>query len=237
MKKNLLIAAAAIASLQVANASKSFDGFYLGAQAALNSSKTKGSITDASMVTGINSVGGSTSGNKRANGFLYGLYAGYGKNLNGLYVGGELSISGDATKHKATAANYVRNTVTTQKNAQYKRGVILGLAPRFGYVFGENLAYIKTGIEISRDKASLTSVSTSSGGTTSLPTLNANKTAVVFTPGVGYERAIGNLLLRAEYTYNAGKKMIINNNTSPVTNYAQVSYSDNRFALGLAYKF
>jgi opacity protein-like surface antigen len=101
----------------------------------------------------------------------------------------------------------------------------------------QNLVYIKTGFEVSRDKATMTESETKSGVALTESPISANKTSIVFAPGAGYERAMGNYLFRFEYTYNAGKKITINDNTPPITGVGEVSYSDNRFAFGVAYKF
>lgn len=239
MKKILLATTlmAATAFAANADASKSFNGAYLGAQAGFVKSKTKSQITNEQLVTLVSTRNLSSNINKSSNGFLYGTYFGYGRNLDGFYIGGEMSILSDTAKRTVNATGTDGANDTYTSNVKYKRGIAFGFAPRMGYVFGDNLVYVKPGFEISRDKATLNMSETTANVTTVDPTVSKSKTAFVFTPAFGYERAMGNIILRAEYTYNPGNKITIKDNNAPITAIGDVSYKDHRFAIGAAYKF
>lgn len=248
MKKFLLVSAT-IASVSVtANAtSTAFNGFYVGAGVGGVRSKTK---TDVSETTNnsmnyvglLKNRGIFINTNNTSNGFLYGIYTGYGENLNDFYVGAELSISGDfASRHinLANAADPVYSERNYEAKIKYKRGISFGIAPRVGYVFGNNLIYIKPGFDIIHDKFTATY-----NGTNSIsPSRNISvsesirKTNIVITPAFGYERALGRIIFRGEYSYNPGKKIAISTDNIRVSGYANASCSDHRLMLGVAYKF
>lgn len=244
MKKILLATTIMATTAFAANAaSTAFNGAYLGAQAGFVKSTTK---------TSAKTTIGTTYASKKSSGSIFGLYTGYGQNFNGFYFGGEASLLGDFTKRKVSETADVEQNVASilytgtvavrgTETVRYKRGIILGLAPRFGAVFGDNLIYIKPGIEISRDKATTVTSGTVTGngidGAGNPKSINENvntsvsksKTNVVFTPAFGYERAMGKVLFRAEYTYNPGGKITSDGD--------KISYKDHRFAIGAAYKF
>jgi len=243
MKKTLLATTILAATAFAANAaSTSFNGAYLGAQAGYVQSNTKTSGMDSIIKGILDEYDVAPTMNKKSKGLLFGVYAGYGKNLNGFYIGGEMSILGDTAKRTINQYNWTmpngfgNHTMTVK----YKRGIVFGLAPRMGFVFGENLIYVKPGIEISRDKSTITETTTLNrtfviSGTTFVPgtyidTVSKTKTNITFAPAIGYERAMGKVLLRAEYTYNCGGKISDEHG-------GKVSYSDNRFVIGAAYKF
>ena len=81
------------------------------------------------------------------------------------------------------------------------------------------------------------SATPSGSSTISSSTVSASKRNIALTPAVGYEKSLGPLLLRTEYTYNRGKKIGINSNSAPVTELGNVAYKDHRFAVGAAFKF
>ncbi|MES2608301.1 MAG: hypothetical protein V4544_06200 [Pseudomonadota bacterium] len=248
MKKLLLVSTVMAAVSITANAtSTGFNGFYVGAGAGGVRSKTKTEVNETTndlMNTAgfLKSIGMHFNTNNTSNGLLLGLYAGYGKNLNNFYVGGELSILGDfANRH----INLLNNADPIHSEQHYeakiknKRGIAFGVAPRFGYVFGNNLIYIKPGFEVSRDQATVTY-----NGTNSVrPDRNVSvsesvrKTNIVFTPAFGYEKALGRILVRGEYSYNPGKKIFIPTDDGHISGYANASYSDHRLMIGVAYKF
>ena len=232
MKIILLASTALITTTLLATADEgSFSGGYAGVQTGVTISNTKLSVTNERAVNILNSGSASTKTNKNSTGLLYGAYGGYGLTLNNFYVGGEASIMGDTTKRSmnqsASAAGGSYNATSN-----FKRGIAFGIAPRFGYVFGDNMVYVKPGIEISKDKATAT-YSFNGGANT---TVSARKTNVALTPAAGFERAVGKVLFRGEYTYDRGKKMGINGG-APVAEVANISYTDHRFAIGAAYKF
>lgn len=207
MKKSLLALSLAVSSVAVAQANTSaFNGFYLGATTGLDlrSTETKVEASDYKK-------------SKRKSGLVYGAYTGYGRNTNGFYLGAELSV-GSSTTNKDTSHTVTAVDVKTK----YNRGVVFGLAPRVGAVFAKDfLGYVKLGLEYSRDKGE-----SSVAGT---KTSSKNKNKVVFAPGLGLEKAFGQILTRIEYTYNCGSKVSIGDD--------RVSYKENRIQAGVAYRF
>ena len=217
MRKLLLIATLMAAASVTAHAtSTAFNDFYVSVGVGGVRSKAKTDLTETTN-NSINGVGLLkarglfVNTNNTSNGFLCGIYTGYGENLNDFYIGGELSISGDFANRHVNLVNDADPQFPArhyEAKIKYKRGIAFGVAPRFGYVFGNNLIYIKPGFEISRDQATATY-----NGTNSIsPKRNVSvsestrKTNIVFTPAVGYEKALGRILLRGEYSYNPGKK-------------------------------
>lgn len=243
MRKLLLLSAVMVAASVTAYATSSaFNGFYVGAGAGGVRSKTK---TDTSQAFDdwVNNRFPSKK-NKISNDLILGLYTGYGKSLNDFYIGGEISITGDFSKRTVSLvkANDPQDPpVSYDLNTKYVRGLIISLSPRFGYIFGNNLIYIKPGIEISRDKASAAYHYTNTAINAAIPKLSysasTSKTNIVFTPAFGYERVCGPIIMRGEYTYNPGKKISIQSNVTAISTYNNASYSEHRFIVGIAYKF
>ena len=217
MKKFLLVSAAIAAVSVTANAtSTAFNGFYVGAGAGGVRSKTKTDVTETSnnSVGDLKIMGIPITTSKISNGFIYGIYTGYGRNVNDFYIGGEISITGDSVNRQfnlVNAADPVYPEQNYEGKIKYKRGITFGVAPRFGYVSGNNLIYIKPGFEMSRDQATATYNGTNSAHPDANVSVSASarKTNIVFTPAFGYEKALGRILLRGEYSYNPGKKISI----------------------------
>ena len=239
MRKILLVSTVMAAASFTAHAtSNAFDGFYIGAGVGGVRSKTKTDVVNS----WISSIDVSVTPSKTSNGFLFGLYSGYGRSLNNFYIGGEISIVGDsANRHvnlvNATdPANPILHYVA---NIKYKREFSFGVSPRFGYASGNNLIYIKPGIEISRDQVTATYIGTNSTTPQNNESSSASvsKTHIGFAPSFGYEKACSHIILRAEYTYNPGKKISIHSNDKNVAGYDNASCSDHRVMVGIAYKF
>lgn len=201
----------------VAEAS-SFNGFYAGAGAGWSYKKFEPSLT-------FN--GTTTKFSKKDNDFKASLFGGYGRTCGALYLGGELSL--------ATTTGSFNRTFTFSGNTEtvkHKRSVILGVAPRIGAVFAKSmLAYLKLGLELSRDKLQ------TSGTDANNAAFSANKTQnkLAFAPGIGLEKAFGNIITRLEYSYNLGSKMNVGYTGSTDTD--SVKYKTHSVQLGVAYKF
>lgn len=212
-----------------------FNGFYLGAQAG---------YTQRAIKTDLDATGalkGTYAHRKRSNGFLYGIMAGYGQNLKGVYLGIEASLQDDTASrahqnHTVSVTNTATGAVSQATiQTRYERDLVLGLAPRIGAVFArDNLLYLKLGLETSRDY-----MSHKSDNTNGWHSKKTRKT--VFVPGIGYERAFGNLLLRAEYGYNCGANLSdtrsesIADVTTTITQKAK--YQAHEFKVGISYHF
>lgn len=241
MNKLLLASVVILATSFIGNATaESFKGAYVGAQTGLVASNTKANVSNEKATNIANSAGATTNTSKNSNGLGYGIFGGYGITMNDIcYVGGEASVQSDTVNRKVNQnATDSGSNATYTNNINYKRGIAVGVAPRLGYIFGNNMVYAKPGVEITKDKATAVVSATPAGSSTmSSSTVSASKRNVVLAPAVGYEKALGPLLLRTEYTYNRGKKIGINSNSAPVTELGNVAYKDHRFAVGAAYKF
>ncbi|MBY0281016.1 MAG: porin family protein [Alphaproteobacteria bacterium] len=235
MKKTKLFLLSLLVGTTSSYATLPFNGFYLGAQAGYTQRAIK---TDLDASGAIQST---YAHRKRSNGFLYGLMAGYGQNMKGVYLGVEVSLQDDtASRAHQSHTISVTNTTTgavSQVNVQtrYERDFVLGLAPRIGAVLGQdNLLYIKLGLETSRDY-----MSHKADNTNGWHSPKTRKT--VFVPGIGYEKAFGNTLVRAEYGYNCGANLSstrtesIAGMTSSVTQKAK--YQAHEFKVGVSYQF
>lgn len=221
MKKYLLITALAFPL----SASTAFNGFYVGAMGGFVQNTLNSEI----------SARGSTwkAKSQKSPGFSYGIFGGYGQNINSVYLGMELGIHTD-TASKDRDYTFAVNGKDHTLHAKYQRGPVLSLAPRLGIVFCNSyMAYIKPAIEISRDK-----IVDSDDGRDSTKT----KTISTFVPSVGLEKAFNNVLLRVEYSYNFGKKWRLSedgtvkdgNTTKPSIMF---KYTSQAIKFGLGYKF
>ena len=237
MKKTKLLLLSLLmgATSSYAYATTPFNGFYLGAQAG---------YTQRAVKTDLDATGalkGTYAHRKRSNGLLYGLMAGYGQNIKGIYLGIEASLQDDTASrahqsHTVSVTNSTTGTVS-QANIQtrYERDLVLGLAPRIGVVFcKDNLVYVKFGLETSRDY-----MSHKADNTNGWHSKKTRKT--VFVPGIGYERAFGKILVRAEYGYNCGANLSdtrtesISGTTGLVAQKAK--YQAHEFKVGVSYQF
>lgn len=245
MKRVLVISVTMTAVSFAENAaSNAFNGFYFGAGVGGARSKTKTDVTGTSdnVIGYLKSVDIPVTSTKTSNGLLYDIYAGYGKNLNDFYIGGEISIVGDFVNRHIDLLNAKDPTLPRhnyEAKIKYKRGIAFGVAPRFGYAFGNNLIYVKPGFEISHDKftATLNSANSEKPENDESVSVSTSKTNVVFTPSFGYEKACGRVIFRGEYTYNPGKKISINSNKPETSGFDNASYSDHRLMIGVGYKF
>ena len=211
-----------ILSTQVVNASTAtpFNGFYVGVTAGAVRNNLKGELAVASLTF-------KAKNSNHITGFLYGLMAGYGCNLNGFYLGAEIGIQSDTTnKSKVYRYDIVGNDA--EMKAKYQRGPVLSIAPRFGAVFsGSYMAYFKPALEISKDKT----VASDGSDTES----SKKKLKYAFAPTVGLEKAFSNKgLVRVEYAYNLGSKAKVtdDDNTSH-----SVKYTSHAVKVGVAYQF
>ncbi len=198
-----------------------FNGFYAGVLAGAVRNTLKGELA-------VESTTLKAKNGHHITGFLYGLMAGYGQNLNGFYLGAEIGIQSDTT-NKSKKYTYSASGDEADIKAKYQRGPAFTIAPRFGVIFsGSYMAYFKPSLEISKDK---TTVSDSDGDSES----SKKKLKCVFAPGVGLERAfLNNALLRVEYAYSLGSKTKVTDDDST---FHSVKYSSHAAKVGVAYQF
>ena len=240
MKKIKLLILSTALGITSSYGAAPFNGFYLGAQVGYTEKAVKTDL-DAQ----VNSTGGTLKGSyahrKRANGFLYGIMAGYGQIMKGVYLGLEASLQNDTSNrahqnHPLLLTNSSTG-VTTQTTIQtrYERSLVFGLAPRIGYVFGTtNLVYAQIGFETSRDY-----MTHKVDGTNGWHSKKSTKT--VFVPGIGYEKAFGPIVVRAEYGYNCGANLS-GTRTEPLAGnigsiVQKAKYTAHEIKVGISYQF
>ncbi|MES2252461.1 MAG: outer membrane beta-barrel protein [Pseudomonadota bacterium] len=232
MKKIFTVPLITAACSVIAN-STPFDGLYLGASAGY----TQRNQTFSMNVTGIENgtpFNANAQKSKRINAFNYGLMTGYGYVTSGVYLGGEISL------HHDTASEDENYSVLISSNSgngslpvkvRYNRSPVLGFAPRLGIVFAESyMAFIKPGVEISRDRIE---IDAESRDTTS------RKTKFTFVPGIGITKAVhNNLLVTISYDYGFGNKISVHSNPGDnATGNYSVKYTSHSFKAGVAYRF
>lgn len=253
MKKFFLPLLATVATLEGAHAeSGPFNGFYLGGHIGGTQRPVKTNFPSIDWTANVKDS--AVNKTNKPKGLIYGLYGGYGQTYCGFYWGLEFNLDHDTSRHKAThpIKTEKRGIETTQYptklHTQYQRGVVFGITPRLGTVInGDNLLYVKFGLEMSRDKNEVHHewvevnrhgyVIPGSGASKKVST---SKTHYVFVPGIGYERAFGKVLGRLEYNYNVGAKvktpcLVANAMTKDTP--ATLHYSAHVIKAGLAYKF
>ena len=221
-----------------------FDGFYIGGELGWVQREDTFSIGDAKFPDPQFPRGQITlygaKGNKKTSGVGYGIFAGYGKNCHGLYLGAEVSIENDTASknisHTPNAPVAVAGGAPEKGQAhlriKYERGIVAGFAPRVGVVFAnDNLLYARLGVQYSRDRIKGVYDAEIEGADYN-ERFSLNKTRAQFTivPGIGYERAFGKILVRLEYNYNVGEKIKFSNNSS-------IKFTSHAVKFGLIYKF
>lgn len=222
MKKFAMAAVAAL-SLSTASAescASSFSGFYAGVQAGMNS------------VTG-NLTAEDTKTSQGAKSFLGGLFAGYGMGVGSCaYVGGELYT------------NFANNNVSIVSNNDskdtFKNTYNMGLKVRLGYTVSQQ-AMIFLGLGMEKSKWQAKEVAQRAGYRGG-QTFKKNKSNFAFAPSVGMDMFVNkNLFIRGEFTYVLAPKMKISGDTSAplvgANQTAKIAMTQQRFTLGLGYKF
>ena len=213
---------ASVASIAIADAAP-FNGFYAGAQFGLEKRTSTSTITQ-----GYTTVGGGASNanyinvtkKDKKNGLMYGLFAGWGKVVvNGFYAGAEAVLynTNTNTQQNISGTESV-DTSAWPFTAKYKRGPVLGIGPRLGFVFGPDaswLAYGKLGLEFSKDQVSYQNITSGTvagtgggAGYVAGAVFNSSKKLkMAFVPEIGLEKAFGPALVRLAVSYNLGAKM------------------------------
>lgn len=164
--------------------------------------------------------------NLRANGVGFNANTGYGKNWDGFYLGGELFLNYDSLKSNGME---VKSTTLPIKLAGVEAKSDYGADLRLGYVPGSStLLYFLAGVDYgSFDFKPLTI------GSKVFAKKSENKLG--FMPGIGIEQLlIGNLSLRAQFTYTAYSS--ININYAPGIT-SKTNLNQGIVNLGLAYHF
>lgn len=228
MKKITLLLLAATSLVTTAQAS-SFNGFYLGAAVGMTQRSDQ---TSLSSISAAGTSFADYSKSKKSTGFAYGIMAGYGKDVGGgAYLGAELTLSNDTvSKNKAHTVTSTSGTTQVTGTTKYHRGLVAGIVPRIGAIIANSyLLYGKLGIEWSRDRI----YNTFNGDTFK----SGKKTKIAFVPGLGLEKAFGNILGRIEYGYNVGAKITATEADPAVRATQTGKYKSHTLKVGVAYKF
>lgn len=223
--------AVATASLLSATAfadscASSFSGFYAGAQAGVNSTNGT-SKYEAACVN--NHTASDTFGKKS---FLGGLFAGYGMGVGSCaYVGAELYINfGNTSVNLADSTGNNRSSTAklSNKNA-------FGAKARLGYtVSPQAMIFLGLGLERSQWKSTEKAVN---AGVTVYES-KKSKSSVKFAPSVGMDMFVNkSLFVRGEYTYVLPTKIKDTTTVAGTTHTTKLSVAQQRFTLGLGYKF
>ena len=217
----VISAAASVAQAEIGT------GFYLGAAVGANSTSTKGTVTDT--LGGISFL--NDSGRTRGS---LDVYTGYGVVNGCIYFGGEVGYT-HANEQISGNFNIVNleDVLAPAITFKYKRKDVLNFALRAGYKYSPStMGYIRLGLNYGKQK--LTVVDENSVPSPISTTFS--KRRVTFVPGVGIETSLHkNVLLRAEYTYDLGKK--VNRTVADTAVVSLTRVKSNNFKLGIAYKF
>lgn len=194
------------------------DGFYLGAQVGYQNAYMQENVAIASGATNVNP-------NVNVNGWLGGLFLGYGKVFNNwYYLGGEVfgNYANSSQGWDATLAGPVGYSSNAEMNSSYGLAVLPGLK-----LTDSTLTYIRLGYTWANFKYNETGTTVGSASNSS--------TEGGFTYGVGMETLItGNWSLRGEYTYTNYDNF---NTSMSATSATSINPSASLYTLGVIYHF
>jgi len=258
-------ATVAMAEAPVASAT----GFYLGGNLGGANTNTKysfsnvGSSATASGPGNLAPGASVTSGSKNAQVFsaktgawnaLFGVFAGYGMQINQMYVGAEvyagfdsakLDVYNDAGSGNGSATGGGAGAYYPVGKASIQRKSFYGFAPRAGFfVTPSTMLYLKLGVEAGKWEATKVSASNDQYAAAQNVTTKKSKNAMSFVPALGLDVFMTkNLFLRAEYSYMFGPKITLRQDTTASGSWGG-TYADHKFEvtqqvmkIGVGYKF
>lgn len=193
-----------------------FNGPYVGADVGYEHYHSSDDFTGSGVLSGY-----SSNNSLSLSGAVGGIYAGYGKTFDKLYLGVEA---------QAGLSNSDKTNKYSDFSSELKQTYNYGLSVRPGYVPIDNLLlYTRLGWEASHFEQSYSGAIT--GGT--------NVTPSAIDTGLGAEYAINaNLTARLDWTYAHYQKVNITDTFNGVNvGSAELSPSSNTFSIGLAYNF
>jgi opacity protein-like surface antigen len=225
-----------------------FSGFYAGLQAGINSSTGSVKINDyaASYISENTSNFSGTAGNKS---FVGGLFGGYGLGIGSCaYVGFEayINFSNDNNKLYDTT-DYAKEDKTFKITA--KQNLSGGAKIRLGYtITPQTMVFLGLGLEYSKWQLKSENLQTLYPQNGIETATKKNRSLASFAPSVGLETFLTkNLFVRGEYTYVVGSKQKLNPQqvydqggagaAVKITTNVKVNLDQQRFTLGLGYKF
>lgn len=239
---------AALAALSLGTASaescaSSFSGFYAGVQAGMNS--TTGTLNvDNHLAQNADTAKSSHKGSAGKKSFLGGIFAGYGMGVGSCaYVGAELYGNlGNSSNVLFDTTDYDADNKSFKITAT--KGYNIGGKVRLGYTVSQQaMIFIGLGLEYAKSTLKSENIQTAAAQTGITTTVTKKKGNISFAPSVGMDMFLNkNLFVRGEYTYVVGKKQKLDadqKNTAPTKSTAAVktTMTQQRFALGLGYKF
>ncbi len=220
------------------------DGFYLGAQGGYDtySVGVSGPVTVTNTGTGATATtttGFAQGRDIAANGFVGGLFGGYGMYWNNFYyLAGELFVNDSGANDNITGQTTTIGTTTTIRGSTQKASVSwswgVSILPGLK-VNDSTLAYVRLGYSQARIQGTDNYLSTSTSATVLPANVNGTgntRSQSAFQYGIGLETAVyQNISVRGEYSHaNYGSF------TQGVTG-TKFSASDNQFMAGLIYHF
>lgn len=229
----------------------SFTGFYAGA--GVGAVKKKAEAKDLGVKA--SKTGASIS-----------AFGGYGHQMNNLYLGAEFAVKLNTGKPTKSNDAYTTQLATSaffngDVKVSSKESMIIGFAPRIGYVFDNLLVYLKPGFEYSKfsETAELNGYFGTSATAAAAAKLAGTAGAVLtgsfkskksakfaFTPAIGAEYKLNkNLTTRMEYSYKQvsrtvnvdGTTTLGTTTTARTINAGKVKNVNHTLTLGVAYIF
>jgi len=246
MKKFAMAALAALSlgTVSAESCASSFSGFYAGAQAGMNSTTGTYNISNFQTrnITTATEMS-STKGTIGKKSFLGGIFAGYGMGVGSCaYVGAEVYGNFGNTSTDIYDTSEVGNANDKNLKISVKRGYNLGAKVRLGYTVSQQaMVFVGLGLEYAKTQLMSQNIQTATAQTGITTTVKKNKGKISFAPSIGMDMFLNkNLFLRGEYTYVMGIKQKVNADQLGVietTATTKVNMTQQRFALGLGYKF
>ncbi len=245
-----VVAAASLGTAFADSCANSFTGFYAGVQAGMNS--TTGTLKAEGLFdTNLTTTTTTRNVNLGKKSFLGGLFVGYGMGVGSCaYVGAEFYGN-----FGNTGSTLFDQTDDAGSNKFFKvsmsRKYNLGAKVRLGYTVsqqamifvGLGLEYAKTQLQVENIQSDAANPAAQVGVT---GVTKKNKGKISFAPSIGMDVFLNkNLFVRGEYTYVMGIKQTVTAANGNIAGAAQaktnanfkLNASQQRFALGLGYKF
>ncbi len=237
--------ASMLAGAHAESCASAFSGFYAGVQAGLANTTGNLTVSDYYGNTEYDTATSTHKGSTGKKSFLGGLFVGYGMGVGSCaYVGGELYAN-----FGKTSANLYDSSSASDYNKNYvikmQRNFNFGAKVRLGYTVSQQaMVFLGLGLEYAKIQLKSENIAVVSQSKVSTTTTSKSKNKLSFAPSVGMDIFLNkNLFLRGEYTYVVGINQKINpqiksfQKTNPATSTVKVNSTQQRFTLGLGYKF
>ena len=240
-----VVAAASLGTAFADSCANSFTGFYAGVQAGMNS--TTGTLkADNYFTNNAATAKGSASSPVGKKSFLGGIFAGYGMGVGSCaYVGAEIYANFGNTSIKLQEQSTSLDEDSRYFDSSLSRKYNLGAKVRLGYtVSPQAMIFLGLGLEYAKLQLKSDNIQTAADQTGIERAVKKNSGKISFAPSIGMDMFLNkNLFLRGEYTYVMGIKQTISPTMregagpSNTTATLKLNATQQRFALGLGYKF